>query len=454
MAKLRSKYVCSQCGYESSGWMGKCPSCLKWNTFIEEVFEEGPQSLAKGASLSLPPVISLTEIEIHEAQRLVTGSAELDRVLGGGLVPASLILVGGDPGIGKSTLILQTCARIAQSKRVLYVSGEESVGQIRMRADRLGAVHPHVFMVSETSFERIEAIIEKEKPEFVVIDSIQTIFTEKLSSAPGSVSQVRDVTGQLLRISKKNGITVFVVGHVTKEGALAGPRVLEHMVDTVLYFEGERHQDFRVLRAVKNRFGSTNEIGVFEMSSQGLIDVTNPSTMMLEGRSRDQAGSAVVGLMEGTRPMLAEIQALVCATSFGMPRRQATGMDYNRLSMLMAVLEKKVGMQLHAFDAYLNVTGGFKLDEPAADLGVVLAIASSFRNKALDASTVIFGEVGLTGEVRSVSQMDKRITESLRLGFKRCIVPNLGKNISADLTSKINIVSVGTVEQALEAAFD
>lgn len=454
MSKLRSKYVCSECGYESAGWMGKCPSCLKWNTFIEEVVEEGPQSTAKSGNQPLPPVVSLTDVEVQEVQRLVTGSQELDRVLGGGLVPASLILVGGDPGIGKSTLILQTCARIAHSKRVLYVSGEESVGQIRMRADRLGAVHPNVLMVSETSFERIEAIIDQVKPEFVVIDSIQTIFTEKLSSAPGSVSQVRDVTGQLLRISKKNGITVFVVGHVTKEGALAGPRVLEHMVDTVLYFEGERHQDFRVLRAVKNRFGSTNEIGVFEMSNQGLMDVSNPSTMMLEGRSSDQAGSVVVGLMEGTRPMLAEVQALVCATSFGMPRRQATGMDYNRLSMLMAVLEKKVGMQLHAFDAYLNVTGGFKLDEPAADLGVVMAIASSFRNKPIDASTVIFGEVGLTGEVRSVSQMDKRINESLRLGFKRCIVPKLGKNVSGDLLNNMEIVTVGTVEQALEAAFE
>lgn len=452
MAKLRSKYVCSECGYESSGWMGKCPSCLKWNTLVEEVFEDGPQALSKTSNLPLPPVVSLTEVEIREASRMGTGSVELDRVLGGGLVPASLILVGGDPGIGKSTLILQVCARIAETRRVLYVSGEESVGQIRMRADRLAAVSPNVYMVSETSFERIEAIIEKEKPEFVVIDSIQTVFTEKLSSAPGSVSQVRDVTGQLLRISKKNGITVFVVGHVTKEGALAGPRVLEHMVDTVLYFEGERHQDFRVLRAVKNRFGSTNEIGVFEMGSQGLMDVSNPSTMMLEGRSRDQAGSAVVGLLEGTRPMLAEVQALVCATSFGMPRRQATGMDYNRLSMLMAVLEKKVGMQLHAFDAYLNVTGGFKLDEPAADLGVILAIASSFKNKPVDASTVIFGEVGLTGEVRSVSQMDKRITESLRLGFKKCIVPCLGKNVSPELFSKIDIVTVSTVEQALEVA--
>ncbi len=453
MARLRNKYVCSECGYESSGWMGKCPSCLKWNTLIEEVFEDGPQTSAKTLTMPLPTPVSLSEIEILETSRIKTGSVELDRVLGGGLVPASLILVGGDPGIGKSTLILQVCARIAQTKRVLYVSGEESVGQIKLRADRLGAVSSNVYMVSETSFERIEAIIEKEKPDFVVIDSIQTVFTEKLSSAPGSVSQVRDVTGQLLRISKKNGVTVFVVGHVTKEGAIAGPRVLEHMVDTVLYFEGERHQDFRVLRAVKNRFGSTNEIGIFEMGATGLIDVANPSSLMLEGRSRDQAGSTVVGLVEGTRPMLVEVQALVCATSFGMPRRQATGMDYNRLSMLMAVLEKKVGMQLHAFDAYLNVAGGFTLDETAADLGVVMAIASSFKNKPIDGSTVLFGEVGLTGEVRSVSQMDKRITESLRLGFKRCIVPNLGRNGFTGQAKEIEIIPVSTVEQALEAVF-
>jgi DNA repair protein RadA/Sms len=387
-----------------------------------------------------------------ESSRVKTGSSELDRVLGGGLVPASLILVGGDPGIGKSTLILQVCARISQSMRVLYVSGEESVGQIKLRADRLNAVSPNVYMVSETSFERIEGLIEKEKPDFVVIDSIQTVYSEAMSSAPGSVSQVRDVTGKLLRISKKNGVTVFVVGHVTKEGAIAGPRVLEHMVDTVLYFEGERHQDFRVLRAVKNRFGSTNEIGIFEMGSAGLLDVSNPSSMMLEGRTGDQAGSAVVGIIEGTRPMLVEIQSLVCATSFGMPRRQATGIDYNRLSMLMAVLEKKVGMQLHAFDAYVNVAGGFKLIEPAADLGVVIAVASSFRNKPVGSPTIFFGEVGLTGEVRAVSQMDKRISESMRLGFKRCIVPALSKNVLSELQKGIEIVTVSTVEQALEAA--
>ncbi|MGI6084090.1 MAG: DNA repair protein RadA [Acetivibrionales bacterium] len=451
MARFRSKYVCSECGYESSGWMGKCPSCLKWNTLIEEVFEDRHQQFGI-LDLELPQITPLSEIEISATPRIKTESVELDRVLGGGVVPASLILIGGEPGIGKSTLILQVCAGIARHRRVLYVSGEESVEQIKLRANRLNAVSSSIFMVSETSYEKIEGIIKKEKPDFVVIDSIQTIYSENLSSAPGSVSQVRDVTAKLLRIAKKNSITVFVVGHVTKEGAIAGPRVLEHMVDTVLYFEGERHLEFRILRAVKNRFGSTNEIGVFEMTSKGLADVTNPSSLMLEGRSTDQPGSVVVGLMEGSRPMLVEVQALVCPTSFGMPRRQATGMDYNRLAMLMAVLEKKVGMQLNAFDAYLNVAGGFKADEPAADLGVVAAIASSFRNKAINPSTVFFGEVGLTGEVRSVNQMDKRIIESCRLGFKRCIVPKLNKSNVPGCDIEMEIIIVSTVEQALFAA--
>ncbi|NMA66068.1 MAG: DNA repair protein RadA [Clostridiaceae bacterium] len=453
MSKLRSKYVCSECGYESSGWLGKCPSCLKWNTLIEEVFENSAVSKTQPHSGPLPKPLSLSDIEIVDTIRIKTNSGEFDRVLGGGIVPASLILVGGDPGIGKSTLILQVCSHIAKSGRVLYVSGEESVAQIKLRAKRLEAESNNVFLISETSFEKIEATVEQEKPDFLIIDSIQTVYTEKLTSAPGSVSQVRDVTGQVLRISKNKGITTFIVGHVTKEGALAGPRVLEHMVDTVLYFEGERHQDFRILRAVKNRFGSTNEIGIFEMTSTGLKDVLNPSGRMIQDKSQDQAGSAIVGVIEGTRPMLIEVQALVCPTSFGMPRRQATGMDYNRLSMLMAVLEKKVGMQLSSFDAYLNVVGGFKLIEPASDLGVVLAIASSFKNLPLDSSTVVFGEVGLTGEVRSVVQMEKRLIESQRLGFKRCIVPKQSKDILQELRSEMDIIEVSTVEEALNAVF-
>lgn len=453
MAKLRSKYVCSECGYESSGWLGKCPSCLKWNTFIEEVVENASASRTQGSAGPLPEPLPLTEIETIEATRLKTGSAEFDRVLGGGIVPASLILVGGDPGIGKSTLILQISAKIAESGRVLYVSGEESVAQIKLRAQRIGALNPNVFMVSETSFETIEAVIDRDKPDFLVIDSIQTVYTEKLTSAPGSVSQVRDVTGQLLRIAKKNGITTFVVGHVTKEGSLAGPRVLEHMVDTVLYFEGERHQDFRILRAVKNRFGSTNEIGIFEMRETGLIDVSNPSSRMIQHKNQDQAGSVIVGIIEGTRPMLVEVQALVCPTAFGMARRQANGMDYNRLSMLLAVLEKKVGMQLSSFDAYLNVVGGLKIVEPASDLGAVLAIASSFKNMPLSPLTVVFGEVGLTGEVRPVNQMEKRLAESHRLGFKRCIIPESSITLPKDLAEEMEIVTVSTVEEAINAVF-
>jgi DNA repair protein RadA/Sms len=456
MAKLRSKYVCSECGYESSGWMGKCPSCLKWNTLIEEVYEDVTHLSARRMSNTVPEAIALSDIEISDSYRIKTGSGELDRVLGGGIVPASMILVGGDPGIGKSTLILQVCSNIAKSRRVIYFSGEESTNQIKLRAQRLNSVNPNVYIVSETCFESIEAVLHKERPDFVIIDSIQTMYTDKLSSAPGSVSQVRDVTSQLLRTSKKNDMTVFIIGHVTKEGAIAGPRVLEHMVDTVLYFEGERHHDFRILRAVKNRYGSTNEIGIFEMTSEGLKDVPNPSSTMLEGRSRNQAGSVVAGIMEGTRPMLVEIQALVCPTSFGMPRRQATGIDYNRLSMLMAVLEKKVGIKLHAFDAYLNVAGGFKLIEPAADLGMVLAIASSFKNKPVDPATVVFGEVGLTGEVRPVFQTDKRINESIRLGFKRIILPEKGSKDNKDKLingENIEILKVSTVEQALSIAF-
>ena len=452
MAKLRTKYICTECGYESSGWLGKCPSCLKWNTLVEEVYDAEPVKAGKAVDVELPPAVSLSDVDASDGLRIKTGSAELDRVLGGGIVPASMILVGGDPGIGKSTLILQVCANIASGRRVLYVSGEESMKQIKLRADRLGADCTDLYMISETSFERIEAVLLRDKPEFAVIDSIQTMYSEKLSSAPGSVSQVREVTGNLLRVSKKQGITIFIVGHVTKEGAIAGPRVLEHMVDTVLYFEGEKNQDFRILRAVKNRFGSTNEIGIFEMSTKGLIDVTNPSSIMLEGRSQNQPGSVVVGLMEGTRPMLVEVQALVCPTSFGMPRRTANGMDYNRMAMLMAVLEKKVGMQLHSFDAYLNAAGGMKIDEPAADLGIIAAITSSFRNKPIDIGTVFFGEVGLTGEVRAVSQMEKRLSECVRLGFKRCVTPQINKK-TLTANHEIEILTVGTVDQALSSVF-
>ena len=452
MSKIRTKYVCGECGYESSGWLGRCPSCLKWNTLVEEPAETGQASDALSSLKDLPAAVQLSDVDADERSRIGTGSLELDRVLGGGIVPASIVLVGGDPGIGKSTLILQVCSNISSFKRVLYISGEESIQQIKLRADRIGLECRNLYMVSETCLERIEAIFERDRPELAVIDSIQTMYSEKLNSAPGSVSQVREVTGSILRIAKRLGITVFIVGHVTKEGAIAGPRVLEHMVDTVLYFEGDRRQDYRILRAVKNRFGSTNEIGLFEMGDKGLMDVRNPSSVMLEGRYENQPGSVVAGLIEGTRSMLVEIQALVCPTSFGMPRRMATGLDYNRLAMLMAVLEKKVGMQLHSFDAYLNAAGGLKIEETAADLAVVAAIASSFRNMPVSHDTVLFGEVGLTGEVRAVSQAEKRLSECARLGFKRCVMP-AGSARSLRDDHGLEILPVNTIDEMLQIIF-
>jgi DNA repair protein RadA/Sms len=452
MAKLRSKYVCSECGYESSGWLGKCPSCMKWNTLLEEVYEEPSSQALKTIDKSLPEIMPLSEIEIPETSRIKTGSKELDRVLGGGLVPASLILIGGEPGIGKSTLILQICAQIAKSSRVLYVSGEESVGQIKLRADRLNAVSQSVFMASETSFERIERLIEKEKPDFVVIDSIQTVYSELLSSAPGSVSQVRDVTARLLRISKKNGITVFVVGHVTKEGAIAGPRVLEHMVDTVLYFEGERHQDFRILRAVKNRFGSTNEIGIFEMREKGLIEVENPSEIFLQGRPVNAYGTVVTAAIEGTRPVLIEIQALVTYSPAGFAKRITTGIDNNRAAMLLAVLEKKAGLAMQSSDTFINVTGGLQLKEPAADLAILCALASSFKEIPVDFKTTLIGEVGLTGEIRGVNSIEKRLLEAQKMGFERAVIAQANEQAARELKN-IEIISVNNVRQVMDLLF-
>lgn len=451
MPKLKTKFVCSECGYETGKWLGKCPACLQWNTFTEEV-ESQKQPLPHAGPA--PVAIPLTEVSIEAEERVKTGMTELDRVLGGGLVAGSLVLVGGDPGIGKSTLLLQVCGALAQEQKILYISGEESVRQIKLRADRLKVNHPNILMVSETNFENMERLIDENKPDVVVMDSIQTVYSQELTSAPGSVSQVREVTGHLMRIAKGRGLTVFVVGHVTKEGAIAGPRVLEHMVDTVLYFEGERHQNYRILRAVKNRFGSTNELGLFEMHQEGLMEVGNPSGLLLDGRAKDQPGSVVVASLEGTRPMLLEIQALVTPTSFQMPRRMATGIDYNRLTMLMAVLEKKVGMQLYQFDAYVNVVGGIRLDEPACDMGVIASIAGSFRNRPIASETVVMGEVGLTGEVRPVSQVEKRIMEAKRMGFKRCIIPagNRSKPNSAD--DGMEILYVQTVEEALGLLFD
>jgi len=450
MPKNKSVFVCQECGYESNGWLGKCPSCNSWNTFTEEIQETSLSFKKKSIVYDVKPV-NINDIEVESEERYLTGIKEMDRVLGGGIVKGSLVLVGGDPGIGKSTLILQICNSVRTNSKIIYISGEESIKQIKIRADRLGVRNPNLLMVSETNFKAIQVLSEKEKPALIVVDSIQTMFNEELSSAPGSVSQVREITAGLMRIAKTSNIAIFIVGHVTKEGALAGPRVLEHMVDTVLYFEGERHLSYRILRAVKNRFGSTNEIGIFEMKDVGLIEVDNPSMLMISDRKESVPGSVIVSSIEGTRPMLIEIQALVCPTNFGMPRRMATGIDYNRITLLLAVLEKRVGMQLHNYDAYVNVVGGLKLDEPACDLGVVGAVASSFRNRPIDMSTVLIGEVGLTGEVRAINQIEKRVIEAARMGFKNCVVP--AGNIKAIKQIKelkdINIIPVENVAEAL-----
>jgi DNA repair protein RadA/Sms len=450
MAKVKSVFICQECGYESSGWLGKCPACNQWNTFIEEALGGKPGDRTDTARKNVP--ISINDIVIDKEERYSTGMKEMDRVLGGGVVKGSLILVGGDPGIGKSTLLLQVCNMVKLNSKILYISGEESIKQIKIRADRLGVKRADLLMVSETNFGAIEELIDNVKPGLVIIDSIQTIFKDELTSAPGSVSQVREATAGLMRIAKSMGIVVMIVGHVTKEGAIAGPRVLEHMVDTVLYFEGERHLSYRVLRSVKNRFGSTNEIGIFEMRDVGLCEVDNPSAMMLSGMPESAPGSIVVSSVEGTRPMLVEVQALVCATNFGMPRRMTTGVDYNRVTLLMAVLEKRVGLQLYNYDAYVNVVGGLKLDEPACDLGITVAIASSFKNTPICGSTVVVGEVGLTGEIRAVSQMDKRIMEALRLGFKNCIIPagNIKTIKQIKGVEGINIQPVENVKEALD----
>ncbi len=447
MAKIKTSYICQECGYEAAKWFGKCPACEQWNTMVEEV--QKSNKYKKQSYLSKTKPVQLHEVEVTEEDRVFTGIHELDRVLGGGIVKGSLVLVGGDPGIGKSTLLLQICQTLGRENDILYSSGEESVRQIKIRADRLGVTAHKLLLIAETNLDTILMGIEEEAPNVVIIDSIQTIFKSELTSAPGSVSQVREVTMQLMKVAKEKNIAIFIVGHVTKEGTLAGPRVLEHMVDCVLYFEGERHQSYRVLRAVKNRFGSTNEIGVFEMGDSGLIEVRNPSQMLLSGRPVDVSGSCVICTLEGTRPVLAEIQALVSSTSFGMPRRMSTGLDYNRISLLMAVLEKRVGLNIQNQDAYVNVVGGIKIDEPAADLGIVIAIASSFKNFQVPQETVVMGEVGLTGEVRSINNVDKRVNEAAKLGFKKCIVPmeNIKKLKKID---GVQVIGVKNIREALE----
>lgn len=453
MAKTKTKFFCQECGYETPKWMGKCPGCQAWNTFVEEL-DTGGKSNGFHSSLvrTKEKAVSIIHIKGGEEERIETSIRELNRVLGGGIVPGSLILVGGDPGIGKSTLLLQTSHELTKrGLKVLYISGEESVRQTKLRADRLQAVSPLLFVLCETNLEHIEAAIEEIEPDFMVIDSIQTVYHSAVASAPGSVSQVRECTGHFMRLAKIKGIATVLVGHVTKEGAIAGPRLLEHMVDCVLYFEGERHHSYRLLRAVKNRFGSTNEIGIFEMRESGLTEVSNPSELFLSERPLGVSGSTVVASMEGTRPVLVELQALVSQTNFPSPRRMATGFDHNRLSLIIAVLEKRMGMFLQNQDAYLNVAGGVKLDEPAVDLAVAVSIASSFREHPTRPFDVVFGEVGLTGEVRGVSRADQRVREAEKLGFQRVILP--AKSMKGwSPPQGIELIGVNTVAEALSAA--
>ena len=446
----KTVYFCQECGYESAKWMGQCPGCKAWNTFVEETVsaKKNPSGNLKSSEKRQNPVI-LKDISLSEDERQTTQIGELDRVLGGGIVPGSLVLVGGDPGIGKSTLLLQVCRNLAENQvTVLYISGEESLRQIKLRANRIGDFNDKMQLLCETNLEVIREVIERKKPDVVVIDSIQTMFHEDVSSAPGSVSQVRESTNILMQIAKGMGISVFIVGHVTKEGNVAGPRVLEHMVDTVLYFEGDRHASYRVLRAVKNRFGSTNEIGVFEMCNTGLEEVKNPSEYMLNGRPEDASGSVVACSMEGTRPILVEIQALVCQSNFGIPRRTAVGTDFNRVNLLMAVLEKKVGIHLGTSDAYVNIAGGMKMTEPAIDLGICLAIVSSCKDVVIPDKVMVFGEVGLSGEIRAVSMAGQRVQEAKKLGFETVMLPEVCKS-SVGKPEGINLVYVSQIRDAI-----
>lgn len=460
MAKSKTTaFFCKECGYESAKWSGQCPSCKAWNTFVEEPVAK--EKNVKGivninakyhetAGIKKADPVRLSSVTAADTDRIKTDICELDRVLGGGIVEGSLVLVGGDPGIGKSTLLLQMCYNLAKNgNSVLYISGEESLGQIKLRAQRVGEASDNLMVLCETSLDTIENVLENVKPQIVVIDSIQTMYREEVGAAPGSVSQVRETTAVLMQLAKGLNISIFIVGHVTKEGVVAGPRMLEHMVDTVLYFEGDKNAAYRILRSVKNRFGSTNEIGVFEMRQEGLAEVANPSEYMLTGRPEEASGSVVVCLLEGTRPILVEIQALVCDSNFGMPRRTAAGADYNRVNLLMAVLEKRAGIHLSGSDAYVNIAGGMKVNEPAMDLGIVMALVSSFRNRPMMENTIVFGEVGLAGEVRAVSQPQIRINEAVKLGFENCILPQVClKNIKK--TDKINLIGISSVKDAVK----
>ena len=461
MAKTASKnrksiFFCQQCGYESAKWMGQCPACHEWNSFVEELLPESAKKSASKRGQQTSAALALSEIPLVEEDRVRTGIAELDRVLGGGIVRGSLILIGGDPGIGKSTLLLQVCQKLAGAEAaegggVLYVSGEESLQQIKMRAQRMGSFSDRLKILCETDLAAIEEVIVKTTPQLVVIDSIQTMWNEEVTSAPGSVSQVRESTAVLLRIAKTRQVAICIVGHVTKEGNVAGPRVLEHMVDTVLYFEGERKASYRILRAVKNRFGSTDEIGVFEMRQDGLAEVPNPSAFMLEGRPLGASGSVVACSMEGTRPIMIEIQALVCRSNYGFPKRTANGTDYNRVNILMAVLEKRARIPLSQYDAYVNITGGVRMSEPAVDLGILTALLSSHKDLPVPADVVVFGEVGLSGEVRSVAMAEQRIKEAEKLGFKTILLPKgaIKAGTKAAEDAKVRLVPVANVLDVL-----
>lgn len=451
MAKAKTKYVCQNCGYETVKWLGKCPDCGLFNTLEEEIVAAPSKVRGIGIQSSSKPQL-LKDIKPINEDRATTGMGELDRVLGGGLVEGSLTLIGGDPGIGKSTLLLQICSELGrQGKKILYVSGEESPHQIKLRADRLNISSDNIKLLSETNIAVIDNIILNENPDFVIIDSIQTMYTEEVSSAPGSVTQVRETTAKLMHISKGRGISVMIVGHVTKDGNIAGPRVLEHMVDTVLYFEGDKTATYRILRAVKNRFGGTNEIGVFEMGNEGLKEILNPSAYMLQDRPVDVSGTVITCSMEGTRPILIEVQSLVSYTTFNIPRRMSTGIDFNRVVIIIAVLEKRAGLQLSSYDSYINVIGGIRVIEPAVDAAAAVAVASSYRNVPVDPYTLVFGEIGLTGELRAVTEAKKRVMEAQKMGFKTCIVPKANyKEVSA--IEGIKVLCAQSVEELLEKA--
>lgn len=454
MAKGKSKTVfyCKECGYESPKWLGQCPGCREWNTLVEEPVVKTSAGNVREARQRREPV-RLSEVNVTREVRTLTGIGELDRVLGGGIVTGSLVLVGGDPGIGKSTLLLQMCRNLTEKEHsVLYVSGEESEKQIKMRADRLGTFERELLLLSETDLDLVVDTVQKMKPEVVIIDSIQTMYREELGSAPGSVGQVRETTAALMRLAKGMAVSIFVVGHVTKEGVVAGPRVLEHMVDTVLYFEGDGSASYRFLRGVKNRFGSTNEVGVFEMRGAGLTEVSNPSEYMLQGRPENEPGSVVACSMEGTRPILIEVQSLVCQTNFNMPRRTAAGTDYNRVNLLMAVIEKRLGLHMGDCDAYINVAGGMRIHEPALDLAIVAALISSYRNTALCEGSICFGEVGLVGEVRAVNMAEQRVLEAAKLGFLRCILPEVNREqLEIDKTqlNGMELIGIQTIHELL-----